>query len=56
VGVHGTGRCLFFSSKEPTKCLLDGKAIDFDYDNPSSRLVVTLPESKGLHHELVVVL
>lgn len=56
VRVHGTGRLLMFSSVEPSKCLLDGTPIEHEYDNHSSRLVVTLPKSKGLDHTLTLIL
>lgn len=56
VRVHGTGRLLMFSSVEPSKCLLDGSPIEHEYDNHSSRLVVTLPKSKGLDHNLTLIL
>lgn len=52
--VHGTGRLLMFSSVEPGQCLLDGVPIEHEYENTSSRLVVTLPRSKGLDHNLTV--
>lgn len=56
VTVHGTGRLLMFSSVEPSKCMLDGVPVEYEYENTSSRLVVTLPRSKGLDHNLAVLL
>ena len=45
-----------FSSVEPRQCLLDGVSIEHEYDNTSSQLVVTLPRSKDLDHNLTVLL
>ncbi len=45
-----------FSSVEPSKCLLDGSPIEHEYDNQNSRLVVSLPKSKGLDHNLTLIL
>ena len=55
VQVHGVGRLLMLASEEPQQCCLDGAPVDFEYDNRSSRLVVTLPSSAGLDHRLSVI-
>lgn len=47
---------LMFSSVEPRKCLLDGNPVEYEYDNKSSRLVITPPKSKGLDHRLTLFL
>lgn len=54
VQVHGVGRLLMFASAQPQQCALDGDPIEFEYDNRSSRLVVTLPSTNGLDHRLSV--
>jgi hypothetical protein len=54
VQVHGVGRLLMFASAQPKQCALDGAPVEFEYDNRSSRLVVTLPCTNGLDHRLSV--